>query len=325
MAMELGAFTPFLWMHQGARDGLGHPRGGDRRAPHAQLRPHRRHGARRPPTGFKEHVPRRSCPRSSSVVERGRAAARCSNRIFLDRLEGVGVISRRRRDLARRGRARACARPASPTTCARRTRTCSYDEVDFDVPVGHDGDNYDRFMVRLEEMRQSVPHHRAGARAHGRRRARSTSTTRASSCPPKEEVYTTIEGTIQHFKIVMEGVKVPAGRGLLVHRGRQRRARLLPRVATAAARPYRVRMPAAVLLDHRRASSELITGAHDRRHRPDLRLAQHDRRRVRSLSGLTASHAPEPLHCLIRADLTRMTHARVRSALWPPRSARERS
>ena len=44
MAMELGAFTPFLWMHQGARDDLGHPRGGDRRAPDAQLRPRRRHG-----------------------------------------------------------------------------------------------------------------------------------------------------------------------------------------------------------------------------------------------------------------------------------------
>ena len=54
--------------------------------------------------------------------------------------------------------------------------------------------------------------------------------------PAKEDVYTTIEATIQHFKLVMEGAKVPAGEVLLVHRGRQRRARLLPRVATAAAR-----------------------------------------------------------------------------------------
>ena len=86
-----------------------------------------------------------------------------------------------------------------------------YDRVDFDVPVGTHGDNFDRFLVRLEEIRQSVAHHRAGARADARRRARSTSTTRASCCRPKQDVYTTIEGTIQHFKLVMEGIKVPAG------------------------------------------------------------------------------------------------------------------
>ena len=46
--------------------------------------------------------------------------------------------------------------------------------------------------------------------------------------PPKPLVYGTIEGVMAHFKLIMEGIKVPAGEAYSVHRGRQRRARLLP-------------------------------------------------------------------------------------------------
>ena len=124
-----------------------------------------------------------------------------------------------------------------------------YDEVDFDVPVGTDGDNFDRFIVRLAEIRQSariieqccerMPDDGPGQRrrpAHhpARRRTRSTRT---------------IEGTIQHFKIIMEGIKVPAGEVLLVHRGRQRRARLLPRLRRQRHALPRAHPPA-VLPDH---------------------------------------------------------------------------
>ena len=85
-----------------------------------------------------------------------------------------------------------------------------YGEVDFDVPVGTSGDSFDRFMVRIEEMKQSariidqcierMPDHGPVNIDDPR-----------IVLPPKSEVYSTIEGTIQHFKIVMEGLKLPAG------------------------------------------------------------------------------------------------------------------
>src|SRR4029079_5925667 len=85
-----------------------------------------------------------------------------------------------------------------------------YDQLEFDVPVGSTGDNFDRFMCRQEEIKQSariIEHALDVMTEHGPINIDDPRIV----LPPKEEVYTTIEGTIQHFKIVMEGIKVPAG------------------------------------------------------------------------------------------------------------------
>ena len=288
MAMELGAFTPFLWFIKAREmiwDILEEETGA--RLTHSFGRIG---GMAKPPTAdFKAMVPRRDRRASSSIVERGREAA--PQEPHLPRPpRGRRHHRRRRRARARLDRARACARPASPTTCARRTRTSMYDRVDFDVPVGTTGDNYDRFMVPPRGDPAERAHHRAGARADARRRARSTSTTRASSFPPKDEVYTTIEGTIQHFKLVMEGIKVPAGEVYWYTEGGNGELGFYL-VSDGSGTPYRVRIrPPCFAITQ--ALGQLITRPHDRRHRPDLRLAQHDRRRVRSLaraSGVTTT------------------------------------
>lgn len=84
-----------------------------------------------------------------------------------------------------------------------------YDEVDFDVPVMEDGDNYARYLVRMEEMRQSL-------------RIIEQVLTKLPSgpvvtddyrvaLPPKAMVYNEMEGLIYHFKNVFEGIQVPAG------------------------------------------------------------------------------------------------------------------
>ena len=242
------------------------------------LRSHRRHGEAADATTSRSMCRAAVPSRSSSIVEEGEKLL-LKNRIFLDRLENVGVDQRRRRDRARLDGPVPARRPASPTTSARRTRTSSTTRSTSTSRSARRGDTLDRFMVRLGEIRQCARIIEQCARAHGRRRARSTSTTRASSCRRKKDVYTTIEGTIQHFKIVMEGAEGPGRRGVLVHRGRQRRARLLPRLATAAAR--RIACASA-----RRASSitggleRVITGRMMADVVPTLRLAQHDRRRV---------------------------------------------
>jgi NADH-quinone oxidoreductase subunit D len=78
------------------------------------------------------------------------------------------------------------------------------------VPVGQEGDNWDRFMVRLEELRQSARIIEQALEQMPDDGPINVDDPRIV-LPPKHDVYTTIEGTIQHFKIVMEGIKVPAG------------------------------------------------------------------------------------------------------------------
>ena len=46
---------------------------------------------------------------------------------------------------------------------------CGYEQYDFEIPTGENGDTYDRYLVRMEEMRQSVAHHPPGGGAHPRR------------------------------------------------------------------------------------------------------------------------------------------------------------
>ena len=76
--------------------------------------------------------------------------------------------------------------------------------------VGTQGDNYDRFMCRQEEIRQSMRIIEQAMEQMADSGPINIEDARIV-LPPKDEVYSTIEGTIQHFKIVMEGIKVPAG------------------------------------------------------------------------------------------------------------------
>ena len=102
-----------------------------------------------------------------------------------------------------------------------------YEQYDFDVPVGTAGDCYDRYLVRMEEMRQSM---RIIEQALAKLPAGPVITDdKQVALPPKSEVYSNIESLMNHFKLVYEGILPAAGRGLRLHRGRQRRARLLHR------------------------------------------------------------------------------------------------
>ncbi len=84
-----------------------------------------------------------------------------------------------------------------------------YDEYDFDVPVGEVGDVYDRYLVRMEEMRQSVRIiEQALARLPG---GPIDIDDYRIVLPPKSESMGSIDTMISHFKLVMEGLRVPAG------------------------------------------------------------------------------------------------------------------
>jgi NADH-quinone oxidoreductase subunit D len=206
MAMELGAFTPFLWMikaremiwdimeeETGAR--LTHSFG-------------RVGGMASPPTdGFKETA-RATVDQILKVIEEVERLL-LGNRIFLDRLEGVGVVAAD--EAISLGWTGPCLRASGVPYDVRKAHPyLRYGDVEFDVPVGQTGDCFDRFMVRIEELKQS-------ARIIEQCILRMPDSGPVNVddprvvLPPKHDVYTTIEGTIRHFKIVMEGLKIPAG------------------------------------------------------------------------------------------------------------------
>jgi NADH-quinone oxidoreductase subunit D len=130
------------------------------------------------------------------------------NRIFIDRMSGVGVMSVD--DLISYGVTGPLLRAAGVPLDLRRDRPYSvYDRFEFDIPVGTRGDNYDRFIVRMEEMLQSA---RIIEQALAQIPDGPIQTDdRRWHVPPKEDVYTSIEALMDHFKIVMHGIRPPKG------------------------------------------------------------------------------------------------------------------
>ena len=130
------------------------------------------------------------------------------NEIWLQRLKNTGVISQERAlELGVTGPLlRATGHPwdlrkAMPYSC--------YEDFDFNVPVGSVGDNYDRYKVRLDEMRQSL---RIVEQAlDGLPEGAWTTDDRKVALPPRHELATSMEALIHHFKLVTEGFRVPPG------------------------------------------------------------------------------------------------------------------
>jgi NADH-quinone oxidoreductase subunit D len=131
------------------------------------------------------------------------------NRIFIDRLQGVGILSQ---ELALSiGVTGPMLRSTGIDYDVRKASPYSgYETYDFEIPIGHDGDTYDRFMVRMEEIRQSCRILQQAIERLPDDGPINVDDPRII-LPSKEDVYETIEGTIAHFKLVMEGVKPPAG------------------------------------------------------------------------------------------------------------------
>ena len=204
-AMELGAFTVFFWLCQpreelyrlmeevtGARVTVSYGRIG----------------------GVAHDLPEGFLDRLNKVLEQvvklqdDADRLLTKNRIFVDRLRDVANISP---DSAKAwGWTGPCLRSTGVAYDVRKSSPYFvYDEVDFDVPVGSTGDNYDRYLVRMEELRQSL------RIIHQAQRMLEPGPVMVDdhriALPSKDEVYGSIEGTIRQFKMVMDGVVVPPG------------------------------------------------------------------------------------------------------------------
>jgi len=130
------------------------------------------------------------------------------NRIFMDRMMNTGVIGAD--EAVSLGFTGPVLRSTGVAYDIRKDSPYfAYDRVDFEVPVGTNGDNYDRYLVRLEEMKQSISIIRQCLK--GLPGGPLNVDDPHIMLPPKESVYNSIEGMINHFKLIFEGIQVPAG------------------------------------------------------------------------------------------------------------------
>ena len=131
-----------------------------------------------------------------------------NNKIWIQRTKGVGAISTK--EAISWGYTGPCLRA---TGCALDLRKddpyYDYEYVDFDIPVGTSGDVYDRYLVRVAEMRESLkiirqlaPHVPSGDY---------TNRDISYVLPEKNDVYGNIEGLMQHFMLVIHGLRPPEG------------------------------------------------------------------------------------------------------------------
>lgn len=130
------------------------------------------------------------------------------NRIFYDRLKDTGKITKE--EAINWGFTGPMLRSVGVDYDVRKYNPyLIYDRFDFEIPVCDDGDNYARYLIRMEEIYQSkkiieqaikqIPDGPISVDDYSVR------------LPPKEEVYTSIEALISHFKLTFEGPRPPAG------------------------------------------------------------------------------------------------------------------
>ncbi|MEZ4750594.1 MAG: NADH dehydrogenase (quinone) subunit D [Bdellovibrionota bacterium] len=143
-------------------------------------------------------------PRSLDDVE----GLLTSNRIWIDRTRGVAPISKE--DALDYGFTGPCLRACGVPYDVRKAHPYyDYDKFDWSVVTEDEGDTYARYLVRLGEMRESMKiiEQALDDLPDGPVNVDDWSIT----LPPKEEVYGSIEGLMAHFKLIMHGIKPPAG------------------------------------------------------------------------------------------------------------------
>jgi NADH-quinone oxidoreductase subunit D len=163
------------------------------------------------------------------------------NQIWLKRTRGVGVLSKE--DTISYGLVGPMARAVGIPYDVRKTFPyLGYETYDFDIPVGTAGDVYDRYLVRIEEMRQST---RIAAQALSRITPKGIYDIQDYRIvpPPKDKVYTEMEGLIQHFLIYSQGFTVPAGEAYVPVEG-PRGEHGFSIVSDGTNRPYRIKLRA---------------------------------------------------------------------------------
>ncbi|HZU52849.1 MAG TPA: NADH dehydrogenase (quinone) subunit D [Holophagaceae bacterium] len=147
------------------------------------------------------------CPEAIDELEK----LLTKNPIWHDRTKGVGAMSVA--DAVSWGYTGPCLRACGLAQDLRVAQPyLDYETYDFDIPVGTTGDVFDRYLVRVEEMRQSL---RIIRQALDKLKELGPGPVIVDdykvALPPKEKVYTRMESLIHHFKLIMHGMEMPVG------------------------------------------------------------------------------------------------------------------
>ena len=130
------------------------------------------------------------------------------NRIFLDRMRDTGAISKE--DAISWGFTGPCLRACGVDYDIRKKQPyLVYDRLDFDIPIGTTGDNFDRYLVRMEEIKQSLKIIKQAMKDMPEGPINTDNP--YLRIPSKQDVYSQMEEMIAHFKVVIDGVKPPVG------------------------------------------------------------------------------------------------------------------
>jgi len=158
------------------------------------------------PSGWVEMVRRFTKVMPGRAEQYGALLSR--NEIFLQRLRGVCPLPEA--DLLALGVTGPLLRAAgNPWDLRKAMPYCSYEDFDFKIPVGTQGDNYDRYAVRLAEIHESCKI--IDQALDGLPEGPFITEDRKVALPPRHELATSMEALIHHFKLVTEGFRVPPG------------------------------------------------------------------------------------------------------------------
>jgi len=204
-ALDVGALTPFLWLFE-EREKLMefYERASGARLHAAYVRPG---GVLYDlPVGFLHDLHEWAQSFSCRIDEVEELLT--NNRIWKQRLVDVAVVSEEQ--AMDWGMSGVMLRSTGVNWDLRKTRPYdAYDEMDFDVPVGNNGDCYDRYLIRIEEMRQSL---RIIEQCCNNMPEGEIKTDDAKVTPPRRaDMKESMEALIHHFKLFSEGFAVPAG------------------------------------------------------------------------------------------------------------------
>jgi NADH-quinone oxidoreductase subunit D len=204
-ALDVGAMTPLLWMFEEREKLMEFYEAASGQRMHANY--YRFGGVNRDlPDGLEERIAawiEQFGPRLDDVDN-----LLTENRIFKQRTVEIGVVSTE--DALAWGFSGPCLRASGLPWDLRKAQPYEvYDRLDFDIPVGKNGDCWDRYLVRMAEMRESLKIMRQCLEQMPEGPVRVLD--QKVTPPPRAEMKRSMEALIHHFKLYTEGVRVPAG------------------------------------------------------------------------------------------------------------------